>query len=115
MRIRGLAIRSQGAGRWRSQEKQVAQALKRLNREMPAEAIIVSVGDELIVSVGSIGPEQASELVGLVSNSARAADRAVKLLGECGMLWAECARGSSVPPIFGEIGRRRGALAGVEL
>ncbi len=108
-----FAIASQDAGRWRSQEKEIAQALKSLNREMLGEAITVSVGEELIASVGSIRPEQVSELVGLVSNSAGAADRAVKYLGESGMLRAESARGSSVPPIFGEIGRRRGAFPGV--
>lgn len=55
------------------------------------------VGENLIGSVGEIGAEEASELTELVSNSTRGADRAAKFLGESGgLLWAECARGSSV-------------------
>ncbi len=79
-----LSIARQDAGRWRSQKRRTTQALTRLNREMWAEAIIVSVGENLIASVGEIGAEQASELTELASNSTRAADQAAKCLGESG-------------------------------
>ena len=59
---------------------------------MRAEAIIVNVGEELVASVGSVGPEHASELAGLVSNSARATDRSAKLLGESGGCFGQSLR-----------------------
>ena len=43
-----LNIASQDAGRWRSQAKRMTQSLESRNREMRAEAIIVSVGEEIV-------------------------------------------------------------------
>ena len=66
----------------------------------------LNVGEELVASVGSVGPEHASELAGLVSNSARATDRSAKLLGESGGCFGQS---------LAEIGRGRGAFPGVGL
>jgi len=68
--------------RLRAKEKQMAQLLKSLNREVRAESIIVTLGAELVAYAGLLGREQAAKLAALVAASTQAAASSAAFLGE---------------------------------
>jgi ActR/RegA family two-component response regulator/predicted regulator of Ras-like GTPase activity (Roadblock/LC7/MglB family) len=68
--------------RLQAKEPQIVQLLKSLNRELRAEAIIVTLGAHLIASAGLLDRAQSANLAALVAASTEAAARSAAFLGE---------------------------------
>jgi predicted regulator of Ras-like GTPase activity (Roadblock/LC7/MglB family) len=68
--------------RLQAKEREIVQLLKGLNREVRAESIMVTLGEQLIAFAGLLGREQTANLAGLVSASTEAAARSAAFLGE---------------------------------
>lgn len=65
-----------------AKEQQIVQLLKSLNREVPAESILVTLGAQLVAQAGLLGREQTSKLARLVAASTEAAAQSAAFLGE---------------------------------
>jgi CheY-like chemotaxis protein len=65
-----------------AKEQQIVQLLKSLNREVPAESILVTLGAQLVAQAGLLGREQTSKLAKLVAASTEAAAQSAAFLGE---------------------------------
>lgn len=65
-----------------AKERQIVQLLKSLNREVPAESIMVTLGAQLIAFAGLLGRDETAKLAGLVAATTEASARSAAFLGE---------------------------------
>jgi CheY-like chemotaxis protein len=68
--------------RLQAKEQQIVQLLKSLNREVPAESIMVTLGAQLIAFAGLLGRDETAKLAALVAATTEASARSAAFLGE---------------------------------
>lgn len=68
--------------RLQAKEDGIVRLLKSLNREVPAESIMVTLGPQLIAFAGLLGREQTAKLAALVAATTEASARSAAFLGE---------------------------------
>lgn len=68
--------------RLQAKERQIVQLLKSLNREVPAESIMVTLGAKLVAFAGLLGRDETAKLAALVSATIEASTRSAAFLGE---------------------------------